>query len=54
VFIQDVTVHVFMNLRSVHLGPFAAPTAMSDLVVLAGANGGGKSSVLETRQLRFF
>jgi predicted ATPase len=46
-FIQEVTVHEFRNLKSVHLGPFGAPTKKSDIVVLAGANGGGKSSVLE-------
>lgn len=46
-FIQEVTIHEFRNLRSVHLGPFGAPTKKSDIVVLAGANGGGKSSVLE-------
>jgi ABC-type lipoprotein export system ATPase subunit len=46
-FIQEVTVHEFRNLSSVHLGPFSAPSLKSDIVVLAGANGGGKSSVLE-------
>src|SRR5262245_4965699 len=46
-FIQEVTVHEFRNLKAVHLGPFGAPTKKSDIVVLAGANGGGKSSVLE-------
>jgi AAA15 family ATPase/GTPase len=46
-FIQEVTIHEFRNLKSVHLGPFGAPTKKSDIVVLAGANGGGKSSVLE-------
>lgn len=46
-FIREVTVHEFRNLRGVHLGPFSPPTAKSDIVVLAGANGGGKSSILE-------
>src|SRR3954470_20399511 len=46
-FIQEVTIHEFRNLKCVHLGPFGAPTKKSDIVVLAGANGGGKSSVLE-------
>src|SRR5262249_30329006 len=46
-FIQEVTIHEFRNLKFVHLGPFGAPTKKSDIVVLAGANGGGKSSVLE-------
>ncbi len=46
-FIQEVTIHEFRNLVSVHFGPFTSPTAKSDIIVLAGANGGGKSSVLE-------
>ena len=46
-FIQEVPVHEFRNRTAVHFGPFAAPTQKSDIIVLAGANGGGKSSVLE-------
>jgi len=46
-FIREVTVDEFRNLKEVHLGPFTAPTAKSDILVLAGANGGGKSSILE-------
>lgn len=52
-FIQEVIVHEFRNLKSVHLGPFGAPTKKSDIVVLAGANGGGKSSVLELVSFAF-
>ena len=46
-FIREAIIHEFRNLKGVHLGPFAPPTAKSDIVVLAGANGGGKSSILE-------
>jgi hypothetical protein len=46
-FIREVVVHEFRNLTDVRLGPFATPTTKSDIIVLAGANGGGKSSILE-------
>jgi energy-coupling factor transporter ATP-binding protein EcfA2 len=52
-FIQEVTIHEFRNLKYVHLGPFGAPPKKSDIVVLAGANGGGKSSVLEVLSYAF-
>ncbi|HMA34154.1 MAG TPA: AAA family ATPase [Chloroflexia bacterium] len=46
-YIQEIHINSFRHLENVHLGPFAEPPASSDLIVLAGPNGGGKSSVLE-------
>jgi energy-coupling factor transporter ATP-binding protein EcfA2 len=46
-YVQEIHINSFRHLEDVHLGPFAQPPDHSDLVVLAGPNGGGKSSVLE-------
>jgi energy-coupling factor transporter ATP-binding protein EcfA2 len=46
-FISQIHIRSFRHIEDVHFGPFAEPPASSDLVVLAGPNGGGKSSVLE-------
>lgn len=46
-YVKEIHVNSFRHLEHVHLGPFGQPPEHSDLVVLAGPNGGGKSSVLE-------
>ena len=46
-YINEIRIKSFRHLENVHLGPFAKPPNQSELVVLAGPNGGGKSSVLE-------
>jgi predicted ATPase len=46
-FISEIHIRSFRHLENIHLGSFAIPSAKSDLVVLAGPNGGGKSSILE-------
>src|SRR4030042_381963 len=46
-YIQEIHIKSFRHLQEVHLGPFFLPSNGSDLVVLAGPNGGGKSSILE-------
>lgn len=46
-YIADIHIDHFRHLQNVRLGPFDPPGKSSDLVVLAGPNGGGKSSVLE-------
>src|SRR6185503_6835543 len=46
-FISQIHIRSFRHIENVHISPFAEPPASSDLVVLAGPNGGGKSSVLE-------
>lgn len=46
-YIREIHIKNFRHLENVHLGPFSEPPSQSDLVVLAGPNGGGKSSVLE-------
>lgn len=46
-YIADIHIDHFRHLKNVRLGPYEPPGDSSDLVVLAGPNGGGKSSVLE-------
>lgn len=46
-YIKEIRIKSFRHLENVHLGPFTKPPNQSELVVLAGPNGGGKSSVLE-------
>jgi len=46
-FIEHLRVDRFRHLRTVEFGPFRAPTKIGELIVLAGQNGGGKSSILE-------
>lgn len=45
-YVSHIKVESFRHLRDLEIGPLAAPV-VSDLVVLAGPNGGGKSSLLE-------
>jgi energy-coupling factor transporter ATP-binding protein EcfA2 len=46
-FIREIHINKFRHLKDVHLGPFGQPPDQSDLIALAGPNGGGKSSILE-------
>lgn len=46
-FISQMQIANFRQLQDVHIGPFSAPTELSELIVLAGPNGSGKSSILE-------
>lgn len=46
-YVRDITIGRFRHLHDVRLGPLSTPPKQSDLVVLAGPNGGGKSSILE-------
>jgi len=46
-YVREIHIKSFRHLKDVHLGPFSHPPHQSDVVVLAGPNGGGKSSVLE-------
>ena len=46
-YIREIRIKSFRHIDNVNLGPFTQPPVQSDLVVLAGPNGGGKSSVLE-------
>ena len=46
-FISQMQIANFRQLHDIQIGPFAAPTELSELIVLAGPNGSGKSSVLE-------
>src|SRR4030065_2127548 len=41
----------FRHLRDVELRPVRQPAAIGELIVLAGPNGGGKSSLLELLSL---
>jgi len=47
VFIQEMKVRSFRHIRDASFGPFREPPSLSEMIVLAGPNGGGKSSVLE-------
>ena len=46
-YIRQIHINKFRHLENVNLGPFRQPPDNSDLIALAGPNGGGKSSVLE-------
>ena len=46
-YIKQIEIQKYRHLEGIKLGPFARPPDASDLVVLAGPNGGGKSSILE-------
>jgi hypothetical protein len=46
-YIKQIEIGKYRHLENLKLGPFPKPSDASDLVVLAGPNGGGKSSVLE-------
>ena len=46
-FISQLRIANFRQLRNVEIGPFREPTGLGELIVLAGPNGSGKSSVLE-------
>jgi predicted ATPase len=46
-FIEQLRVDRFRHLREIEFGTFRAPTKIGELIVLAGQNGGGKSSILE-------
>ena len=46
-FIQEMKVRSFRHIRDASFGPFREPPNLSEMIVLAGPNGGGKSSVLE-------
>jgi energy-coupling factor transporter ATP-binding protein EcfA2 len=46
-YIERMKVERFRHVRDVDLGPFRQPSELGELIVLAGPNGGGKSSILE-------
>jgi energy-coupling factor transporter ATP-binding protein EcfA2 len=46
-YIEELRVQQFRLLRDATFGPFRQPINPSELIILAGPNGGGKSSVLE-------
>jgi len=46
-YISQLRISRFRQLRDIEIGPFRAPTDLGELIVLAGPNGSGKSSVLE-------
>lgn len=46
-YIKEIHIKEFRHLKNVHLGPFTQSSNHSDLIVLAGSNGSGKSSILE-------
>jgi len=46
-YIREIRINKFRHIEGVELGPFGQPSQNCDLVVLAGPNAGGKSSVLE-------
>lgn len=46
-YIERLIVRSFRLVRDAEFGPFREPSDLGELIVLAGPNGGGKSSVLE-------
>lgn len=47
VYVRSLRIERFRHLSDIEIGPFTAPPQTSDLIALAGPNGGGKSSILE-------
>ncbi len=46
-YIKKIDIGKYRHIEAVSLGPFTAPMGLSETIVLAGPNGGGKSSILE-------
>ncbi len=46
-YVRAIHIKKFRHLENIEIGPFSSPNESSSVVVLAGANGGGKSSILE-------
>jgi energy-coupling factor transporter ATP-binding protein EcfA2 len=46
-FVEQIEIQKYRHLENISIGRFHRPGDASDLVVLAGPNGGGKSSILE-------
>ncbi len=46
-YVKGIKIKKYRHLVDVSLGSFLRPTSQSDLIVLAGPNGGGKTSILE-------
>ncbi len=46
-YVKKIEIAKYRHIKDVCLGPFTAPMGPSEIIVLAGPNGGGKSSILE-------
>lgn len=46
-YVKKIQIASYRHLRGIELGTFLPPSDSSEIVVLAGPNGGGKSSILE-------
>ena len=46
-YVHSLNIARFRHLRDIELGPFTAPLKQSEVIAIAGPNGGGKSSILE-------
>src|SRR5438477_8993225 len=46
-YVKQIQIRKYRHLQDIVIGPLSMPPSTSDLVALAGPNGGGKSSVLE-------
>jgi hypothetical protein len=46
-YVKRIDIKKYRHIVDVSLGSFLRPTRQSDLIVLAGPNGGGKTSILE-------
>jgi len=46
-YIKQINIRKYRHIEDLEIGPFLRPSDASDLIVFAGPNGGGKSSVLE-------
>ena len=52
-YIKQINIRKYRHLEDLTIGPFLVPGDASDCIVIAGPNGGGKSSILNKISLKY-